>query len=215
MNSILSLFKWKLFSLFSKRNSISSNLIDWHLDKMSSVGKKVRAYHITMGKYSYVSRNTLIQNTVIGSFCSISEGCNIGMPSHPASFASTSPVFLRGRNCLRINFANIDYVDCPVTHIGNDVWIGAHAQIKSGIIVGNGAIIGAGAVVTKDIPPYAIVGGVPARIIRFRFDEAAVQRLNDSKWWDLPDKVLLEIGNDIANQDVFVNRAASENQRNI
>ena len=86
------------------------------------------------------------------------------------------------------NFSSSAYEDCPLTTIGNDVWIGAHAQIKSGITIGTGSIVAAGAVVTKDVPPYAIVGGVPAKIIRYRFPEETVEKLLKSEWWKLSDK---------------------------
>ena len=110
------------------------------------------------------------------------------MPSHPTNLVSTSPVFLSGRNYLKKNFSSVAYEDCPLTTIGNDVWIGAHAQIKSGITIGTGSIVAAGAVVTKDVPPYAIVGGVPAKIIRYRFPEETVEKLLKSEWWKLSDK---------------------------
>ena len=77
----------------------------------------------------------------------------------------------------------------PIT-IGNDVWIGDNVIIKNGVTVGDGAVIGAGAIVTKDVPPYAIAAGVPAKIIRYRFDERTVRRLSETKWWSLPDDVI-------------------------
>ena len=75
-------------------------------------------------------------------------------------------------------------------NIGNDVWIGANAMILGGITIGDGAIIGAGAVVTKDIPPYAIVGGIPARIIRYRFPNDVINALLSSQWWNLSENIL-------------------------
>lgn len=78
-------------------------------------------------------------------------------------------------------------------YIGNDVWIGRGVMIKNGIKIGNGAIIGAGAVVTKDVPDYAIVGGVPAKIIRYRFDENTIKLLLESKWWDYPFDVIKDL----------------------
>ena len=74
--------------------------------------------------------------------------------------------------------------------IGNDVWIGRNAIIMDGVTVGTGAIVGAAAVVTKDVPPYAIVAGVPARIIRYRFDEGTVKRLLANRWWDYPEEFI-------------------------
>ena len=166
-------------------------LINAKIDKTSAVRNKTRLYNVKMGRYSYVARNSLIQNTEIGSFCSISEGCNIGLPSHPLTFLSTSPVFLNGNNYLNYHFSYFTHNACPQTIIQNDVWIGAHAQIKSGVTIRNGAVVGAGAVVTNDVPPYAIVGGVPAKIIRFRFSESEIQILESLKWWDWSNEKLL------------------------
>ncbi len=207
MNSgIVSLLSWKLRALFSGKNHFSANVIDSSIDKTAAVRNHVRIYHSALGRYSYVARDTLIQNTEIGSFCSIAEGCNIGMPSHPVGFVSTSPVFLHGGNYLKTNLGNIEYQDCPRTHIGNDVWIGAHAQIKSGIRIGNGAVIGAEAVVTRDVPPYAIAGGVTARIIRYRFDRKICSDLNESKWWEKSDKELRELSSCITEPQAFLEK---------
>ena len=80
------------------------------------------------------------------------------------------------------------------TIIGNDVWIGQRVVVKSGCRIGDGAVVGAGAVVTKDVPPYAIVGGVPAKVIRMRFSEDIIERLKEIKWWDYSDDRLKAIG---------------------
>ena len=150
-------------------------MYDVFVHSNASVRNNVRLYHVQIGRYSYVSRNSLIQNTEIGCFCSIADNCNIGLPSHPLDFVSTSPVFLNTSNYLNKNFAKFEYNDCPTTYIGNDVWIGSGAKIKSGVKVGNGSVIAAGAIVTKDVPAYAIVAGIPARIIRFRFNEKNIE----------------------------------------
>lgn len=165
------------------RSSILSTIINSRVDRTAALCRGVRFYASSIGRYSYIARNTLVQNTEIGSFCSISEGCMIGMPSHPTDMVSSSPVFLQGGNYLKKNFSRHPYESCPATKIGSDVWIGAHALIKSGITIGNGAVIAAGAVVTHDVPPYAIVGGVPARVIRLRFSEEKIAWLNETQWW--------------------------------
>lgn len=210
MNALISVISSKIKSIFNSRLSFSAVLLNCKIDKTAAVRQKSRLYGVDLGRYSYVARNTLIQNTSIGAFCSVSEGCNIGMPSHPADFVSTSPVFLSGRNYLRKNFAEIPYEDCPKTVIKNDVWIGAHAQLKSGITVGNGSIIAAGAVVTKDVPPYAVVGGVPAKIIRFRFDGETAESLKKSQWWELSDGELSNKAKLFGNPSVFLSEAGKK-----
>lgn len=192
MSAIVDALRNKVRSLFAKQIAFSSVLIDADIDKTAAIKQKVRLYHSRVGRYSYVARNTLIQHADIGAFCSISEDCKIGMPSHPSDFVSTSPVFLEGGNYLGTNFASFPYEDCPRTVIGNDVWIGVGAKIKSGLSIGDGAIIAAGAVVTRDVPDFAIVGGVPARLIRYRFDEETCRALKQSAWWELPEAELGE-----------------------
>ena len=181
---IIDVLKNKFYSLFNKNVSFSAAVYASKIDRSAAVRHGCRLYNCSLGRYSYVTRNCLLQNTEIGSFCSVAENCVIGMPSHPIDFVSTSPVFLRGKNDLRKNFSYFGYEDCPKTVIGNDVWIGTGVMIKSGVTVGDGAIIAAGAVVARDVPPYAVVGGVPAKLIKYRFDEDTVASLLKTEWWN-------------------------------
>lgn len=180
-------FSYKALCVFDKKKHFSAIVFSSEIDSKVAIRQKCRIYDSKIEKYSYVARNTLIQSANIGKFCSISEGCNIGLPSHPTEMLSTSPVFLEGENYLHYNFSEIPFDNCPRTIIENDVWIGAHAQIKSGVTIENGAIIAAGAVVTKSVPAYAIVGGVPAKIIRYRFSEEHIEKLQEMKWWNWSD----------------------------
>lgn len=138
-----------------------------------------------IGAYSYISYGGHLGNTQIGRFCSVGPYLICGFGQHPVDFVSTSPVFYSTRKQCGITFADTDYFEeIAETVIGNDVWVGARVFINNGVRVGNGAIIAAGAVVTKDVPDYAIVGGVPAKIIRFRFPPEIVQQLNQIAWWN-------------------------------
>ena len=187
MNTYLGIILQKIRSFPFNRIKLNTLIINSELNKPVSVNKASRIYGSSIGRYTYVARDCLIQNTEIGRFCSIADGCSIGMPSHPTDMMSTSPVFLEGRNPLRANLASFRYENCPRTVIGNDVWIGTDAKIKSGLSIGDGAIIAAGAVVTKDVEPYAIVGGVPAKTIRYRFPKETIELLLNKKWWELSD----------------------------
>jgi len=160
--------------------------------------------NVTIGRYSYVGTGTRITDTVIGNFCSIGARCGIGGGVHPTDMVSTSPAFLKGRNILRKNFAEIPYKPSMKVEIGNDVWIGEGACIVSGVKIGDGAVIGAHAVVTKNVEPYSIVAGVPAKEIRKRFDDTVIQKLLELKWWDWSEDKLKKYGNSFSSPDVLL-----------
>jgi acetyltransferase-like isoleucine patch superfamily enzyme len=140
----------------------------------------------SLGDLSYVGANSFIQNAAVGKFTCIGPDVLIGLATHPVKeFISIHPVFYSKAEQSGITFANEQYFNdyAPCT-IGHDVWIGARAVIPGGISIGNGAVVASGAVVTKDVPPYAIAGGVPAKIIKYRFTPAEIDQLENLKWWD-------------------------------
>ena len=143
----------------------------------------IKKHHI--GAHTYLGSLVSInhKDTTIGKFCSIATRIQIGTSQHPTNWLSTHPfqyLQMPGfENTKQLTFENSK----PI-HIGNDVWIGNDVTILDGIKIYDGAIIGTGAVVTKDVPPYAIVGGVPAKIIRYRFDEKTIGRLLKVQWWN-------------------------------
>jgi acetyltransferase-like isoleucine patch superfamily enzyme len=140
----------------------------------------------TIGSHSYVGRDSMIQHCNIGRYCAIGPGCRFGLGRHPSrGFVSSHPMFYSRARHTGVTFAERDYFEefLPIT-IGNDVWAGANAIIVDGVTVGDGAIIGAGAVVSKPVPPYSVVGGVPAQILRNRFTDAQIAQLLRFRWWD-------------------------------
>jgi len=181
-------------NLFNPRISnfslVSANVM---VDKTAYINRFVKAKNASIGAHTYVGANTDIECAEIGKFCSIADHCRIGMAGHTLSCLSTSPIFTRVVNGCHEQWVENDVFpdeqDVPA-NIGNDVWIGSHALIRGGVTIGDGAIIGAGAVVVKDVPPYAVVGGVPAKVIKYRFSQEVIDRLEEMKWWDMPDKVL-------------------------
>ena len=160
--------------------------------------RKKRKFNI--GDYSYVCHNVKMnKNVYIGKFCSIADHVCIGMGGHPYHLLTTSPItYYRHKidlygDCIVKDENLIERPPARKTYIGNDVWVGYRAIILQGVKIGDGAIIGAGAVVTKDVEPYSIVGGVPAKHIKYRFDEDICKELLESKWWDLPKDFIITL----------------------
>ncbi|PAE38191.1 hypothetical protein CHI06_18905 [Bacillus sp. 7884-1] len=144
-----------------------------------------------LGDYSYINTGTLVgEGTKIGKYCSISYYCQIGLYGHPVNFISTHPSTY-GKNNIFAE-GEIDFIDKEPPIIGNDVWIGGNAVVMRGVNIGDGAIVAAGAVVTKDVPDYSIVAGVPAKVIKMRFEDEKVNFLKKLKWWNLPKEELLK-----------------------
>lgn len=157
------------------------------VDKTAAICSGVRFYRGKIGKYSYIGNNSFVSDTDIGSFTSISTDCYIGGTSHPTDWVSTSPVFHKWENIMKKNFARHEFEIFKRTTIGNDVWIGNRVMIKAGVKIGDGAVVGMGSIVTKDIGPYEIWAGNPARLIRKRFDDETIDAFEKMKWWEWDD----------------------------
>lgn len=157
------------------------------LDIYARVGRFNHLYYVKMGKHTYTGQNTVIMKTNIGNFTSISWNVTIGGGEHNYK-KLTNHCFLYN-NYDELNEGKEYYNRfMKKTEIGNDVWIGAGSIILRGVTISDGAVVGAGSVVTKDVPPYAIVAGNPARIIKYRFTEEIINELLKIKWWDWTDK---------------------------
>lgn len=158
-----------------------------------------------MGKYSYIGEYTSLSTVEVGSYTSISSGCTIGGGAHPIDWVSTSPVFTSHRSILRANLAYHSFNPYKVIKIGNDVWIGSNCMIKSGVTISDGAIIGMGSVVTKDVGPYEIWAGNPAKLIRKRFDDETINKLLDIQWWNWNEDKISEKAEYMNNVELFLN----------
>jgi acetyltransferase-like isoleucine patch superfamily enzyme len=170
---------------------------DISVDRSSRLGKfnvlfeRVSLLDSTAGDHTYFQKDSTALSCDIGKFCSIAMQAFIGLPQHEIDTVSSHPVFYLRDTPLVRKFCKSNCTTLGQrTLVGHDVWIGHGALVMSGVKVGTGAIIGAGSVVTRDVPNYAIVGGAPAKIIRYRFDELLREQLLESKWWEMSDEWL-------------------------
>jgi len=150
-----------------------------------------------IGSFSAINEDTTIHvGTTIGRYCSIGKKSEVGVPKHAMERLSTSVVSYHLENrfpAYNADFKQVEFEIYEETNIGNDVWIGSLVGIKTGVSIGDGAVVGMGAIVTKDVPPYTIVTGVPATITGYRFDKQTIEKLLELKWWDLDYKLLYDI----------------------
>lgn len=159
------------------------------------IGKHASLREGSIGRASYVGDYTRIKNTTIGAFCSIGPDVILGgLGKHPVDHLSSHPAFYSNIGQSGLSFSNIiTFEEQAHTQVGNDVWIGARAVVLDGVMIGDGAIVAAGAVVVRDVPAFSVVGGVPAKVIRYRFQPDTIEALGRIRWWDLKDNALREL----------------------
>lgn len=192
-----------LYSKLFKRIR-GKSILNSKIDKKAKVYSGSLVYDSFIGRYSYVGYDCEIVNCEIGNFCSIANGVLIGGAQHPMNWVSTSPVFYDAAGGTNRHLGSLKHSKTKRTKIGNDVWIGSRAIVLQGVSVGNGAVIGAGAVVAKDVPPYAVVGGVPAKVLKYRFDEHVISEMNTIEWWNMDENELIKYAASFDKPDEFL-----------
>lgn len=212
INPIIDDIRWKYHALrlYSRNHTVKLQyMAKFHggsLGKHVFLGREVYCSEVDLGDYSYIGSHSIVTMATIGKFCSIGHQVLIGVGTHPVKNAvSTHPAFYSPHPTCGISFVNERrFNERSKIRIGNDVWIGTRAVVLDGVTIGDGAIIAACAVVTKDVSPYTIVGGVPAKIIRTRFDEETIYRIRNSRWWDQDIDWLKEHANEMLDITSFM-----------
>ena len=187
-------------------NGSGSVIRNTELEGKNMVGSQVKLNNCEIGYASYINHHSVLNGSKIGRYCSIADNVRSGFGHHPLDSISTHPSFFYDtRTHLGWSWFESDTApvydphrrpngeDKFITVIGHDVWIGSHAMIMDGVTIGTGAVVGAGSVVTKDVPPYAIVAGVPAKLIRYRYSAEIIKILLASKWWETSDSEMRSI----------------------
>lgn len=191
LKTILSLKKitYRYISPFAKWDSRSS------FTRKSGIRYGAKLFNVQMGDYSSIGIDSKVSNAIIGRFSVIAREVYVGVGAHPTNYLSAHSIFYKN-NPWGFHpewVKEIDYDESPICHIGNDVWIGTRAIIMDGVNIGDGAIVASGAVVTKDVPPFAVVGGVPAKIIKYRYSQEMINRLLEIEWWNLSDEGISKV----------------------
>lgn len=180
------------------------------VDKKAKICSGAHVLNSQVGKYSYVGNFSTVVDCELGDFCSIADNCVIGGMSHPLDWVSTSPVMYRGKNCLKTNFTDLPYDASMHTVIENDVWIGNNCHIKAGVHLSSGCVIGMGSVLTKDVGPYEIWAGNPARLIRKRFDDDTIEKMLKTEWWNWPEEKIKKYAHYANDPERFIEVIESE-----
>lgn len=203
MRNLINKFKYTVFNKLNK-----TRITSFKANLGAIYGKHVGVGHnttitsdVVIGDYSYINSNSYIENCRIGKYCSVSSGVYISPTEHNYTYKTTHPFLINNvygfiKDSPKLNREKVI--------IGNDVLISLNVIITEGVKIGNGAVVGAGAVVTKDVKPYEIVGGVPARHIKFRFDLETIAKLETEKFWDWEASKIIRNIDYLKNESKFI-----------
>ena len=196
------LYYWsKVIKKLRGKSIISSNI-----NKTSKVEAGSQVVESNIDKHSFCGYDCQLINCEIGAFTSIGNRVSMGGGRHPLEWVAMSPVFYEGRDSVKTKFSIHNRTPTQRIFVGHDVWIGENVMVKQGVTIGIGAVVGMGSIVTKDVEPYAIVAGNPARLIRKRFDESTIDKLIKSQWWDFEEDKLRIYAKYITEPHIFIEK---------
>jgi acetyltransferase-like isoleucine patch superfamily enzyme len=182
----------KKYKEFDLNIGLDSSIGGTSFGKKVYIGNNVSLVNSSIGDHSYINSRTRIRDTYIGKYCSIASDVKIVLGYHPTNLISLHPAFYSNNKGFETFADKLYFKEYKEVFIGSDVWIGEGVVIPGGISIGDGAIIASGSIVTKDVEPYSVVGGVPARHIKYRFTEGERKLLLAYKWWDKEEAWLRE-----------------------
>ena len=164
--------------------------------KFTHILRGARLNNAHIGKYSRVGVNCKLTNVTVGNFSCIGADCVVGVGQHPTNYLTYHSIFYKqgnwGWHDDWIKYPKGFQEQAQIT-IGNNVWIGQKVVIMDGVTIGDNSIVATGAIVTKDVPPYSIVGGVPAKVIKTLFNDEMRKRLDEIQWWNLEDNEITKV----------------------
>ncbi len=171
---------------------VNSQVCNSKFEGYNFIGQGATVAFSEFGKYSYISKNSVIKNTKVGRFTSISWNCSIGPEEHDFNRLSSSSILTSVKTFTLFDhkFYNPFEKSCS---IGNDCWIGCNSTILRGVNIPDGVVVGANTVVTYSPPPYAVIVGAPAKVLKFRFDEKVIEKLLKIKWWSYDDSIIRQL----------------------
>jgi len=195
----LGIFNYVRYKLLFRTSIISSKAFVFNTKLGKNVfimgGNMINSSKI--GDYTYIAGteaggiSSHIWDTEIGKFCSLSHNLEFLSNGHLTNLVTTYPFYSLTNSPLHKKHSKADSTKKPIK-VGNDVWIGANVTILGGVTIGDGSIVGAGSVVTKDVEPYSVVCGVPAKLKRYRFNKTMINKLEKIRWWNWSEEKIIK-----------------------